>query len=569
MSDTSTAITREAKAENTQTVETRPSFMSGVTQTRTVLSPGMAAIKIDDVTGWRLEHLLLASTVTLVLLLAGLLTAVQAFAIRTQFNEIASGFSDRIQAQARELGMTISHTLSLTTATALRDSNYAFLDEVGAQILENNPNVLRVQVLGPEGAVVADTDKSVERGTIVERAVETRWTVAAYQGQPVYEYQQPIDFGSVSGKGLVVLSYSLLGLQAQLRELEQLRAQALEQTLMRSILFGGGFALVAALVMAMVARRVTRPIGALSRTAMDLAEGNLEARVPATSAAGREVRALGVVFNHMADRISWLLEDARVKAVLEREMSLARQVQEALLPTREPFQLGPLRIAGAVVTSDACGGDWWLRQAIAGGRVVLGVGDVTGHGLSTALVAASATSGFASAISLKDASEITAEFLIGSLNRTLHQIGRGDYQMSSALAVLDLAKGEIEYASGAHPHAIVWNRKTSQLSSLMIRGPLLGASASSSYSSNRRKLEDGDVIVWFTDGLVESEDTSRTQYGSQRLVACIKANASLGCERLRDAILLDVRQFMKTQPQSDDITVIVAEYSGGQARGQA
>lgn len=559
MSELSPSPTAEARSENTQTSAT--AVLSGHTQTRTVVTPGMAAIRIVEPGGLKLKHLFLASTLSLVVVLAVVLTVVQTLSLRNEFNKVATGFSDRIQAQARELGMTLSHTLSLTTASALRDSNYGFLGEVGSEIIDNNPNVLRVQVLGPEGSVVADTDKAVELGTVVDRPRETRWSVGAYQGQPVYEYQQPIDFGSMNGKGLVVLSYSLLALQAQLRELEATRADALRMMLYQSVAFGGGFALLAVVVAAFLGGRITRPISALSASAMSLAEGNLEARVSPSGNAGREVHALGTVFNHMADRISWLLEDARVKAVLEREVSLAKQVQEALLPTRDPFQVGGLRIAGAVVTADACGGDWWLRAALPDGRVVVGIGDVTGHGLSTALVATSATSGFASAITLGHGAQVNTEFLMSSLNRTLHQVGRGEYQMSTAMALINMQTGDVEYASGAHPNAIVINRKSGQVSSMQVRGALLGASAASTYTAKHRPLEPGDVIVWFTDGLVEAENTSRQQYGSQRLLKCLKANANLTCDRLRDALLFDVRQHMTTQPQSDDITVIVAEYN--------
>ncbi|HEY0095719.1 MAG TPA: signal protein, partial [Archangium sp.] len=95
---------------------------------------------------------------------------------------------------------------------------------------------------------------------------------------------------------------------------------------------------------------------------MQLAAGDLNARAEEVRGAGREVTTLGVVFNHMAERISVLLEDVRAKAQLERDVSLARTVQETLLPGREGFQLGALRVAGVCITADACGGDWWLRS---------------------------------------------------------------------------------------------------------------------------------------------------------------------------------------------------------------
>lgn len=531
------------------------------TSTNTIVSPGLAVgPNLTRIRGFRLDQILLFSTVGLVLVIISLLAALYAYSTAQQFSRIADNYNERIQAQARELGTTVSHTLSLTSASALRDSNYAFLGEVVREIIAKNPNVLRVQIIDPEMLSVADSHPEAELGAVVQRSTERGSRIGSYGAQPVIEYQEPIDYGAQSGSGLVVLSYSLAPLQTELRSLETWKKAALQQAIARTAAIGFGFVVLAGVLAAVFSRRVSRPLDSLARGAMDLASGNLDARVPNNLGGGREVGTLGVVFNHMAERLSHLVEDARVKAVLEREMSLARQVQEALLPSREAFFASNLKIAGAVVTADACGGDWWLRASIDDKKVVLGLGDVTGHGLAPALVATSATAGFAAAIRMKRPEEVNARELIMSLNQTLHLVGKGEHQMSCVLAVFNTATQEIDFASGAHPSALVYHRDTGEVGSLMTRGSLLGAAPNTEYQSRTVKLRAGDVIIWYTDGLTESENTSRVQYGTQRLLQCVKANSQLPADRLRDAILLDVRQHMQTQPQSDDITVVVAEY---------
>ena len=525
----------------------------------------MAAPDLAHVRGLRLDQILLLSTIGLAVVIISLLASVYAWSTAGQFSRISQTYNERIQAQARELGQTLSHTLSLTTASAMRDSNFAFLEEIAKKILANNPNVLRVEVVDPEGRVVADTDEATEVGTLSKRAAERLSRTSAYRGVPVFEYQEPIDYGSQNGKGVVAISYSLEGLQTELRTLETDKRNAVNAAWVRTAGMGVGFVLLAGLLTAFLSRRITRPVTALTQSALDLAGGNLDARVHsgagADNGAGREVSTLGAVFNHMAERMSYLVEDARQKAVLEREMALARTVQEALLPGRDALVVGGLRVAGLVSTADACGGDWWLRAEIDGRRVVLGIGDVTGHGLAPALVATSATAGFAAAIRLKRPEEINAEVLMTSLNQTLHQVGRGEHQMSCALAVFDLGSGEVDVAAGAHPSGIVFNRHSGQIGSLLVRGGLLGAASDTQYLSKKFTFRPGDVVVWFTDGVTESESTQRVQYGSQRLSQCIRDNANLPAERLRDAILLNVRQHMGTQPQADDITIVVAEYA--------
>ncbi|NVJ24860.1 MULTISPECIES: PP2C family protein-serine/threonine phosphatase [Myxococcus] len=527
--------------------------------------PNVAAIR-----GLRLDQILLLTTTALVVVIVGLVAALSVASTQSQFEETARRSTERIQEQARELGRTVGQTVALTSVTNLRDNNYAFLEGVAGSIVSTNPNILRVQILDPEGLVMADSEpKAAEAPTEADapeaapsgRAAEQRLVQAFYRNQAVYEIQEPIDYGSTSGKGLVVISYSLRALQEQLEVLERDKRVTVRANTVRMLALGLGFVVLAGVVAAFQSRRITRPLGMLTHKVMQLAAGDLGARTQVASGAGREVKTLGVVFNHMAERIKVLLDDVRAKAQLEREVSLARTVQETLLPGRDAVQVGPLRIAGLVVTADACGGDWWFRAVLDEQRVVIGIGDVTGHGLSTSLVATSATSGFASAMTLREPTEVNAQMLITALNVTLANVGRGEHQMSSALAVIDVSNGLVDYAAGAHPSPLVFNKHSGQVASLPARGPLLGASVTSQFTSRQAQLSPGDIIVWYTDGITEARDGTGRMYGTQRLAAAVQAHANLSAEALRDALLADARAYSAGQPQRDDITVVVAEYS--------
>jgi sigma-B regulation protein RsbU (phosphoserine phosphatase) len=555
--------------ESTATRLTGPLGLGQAEATSTLIAPleagelpNVAAIK-----GPRLDQILLLTTGVLVVLIVGLLASLSVASTQSQFEETARRSTERIQEQARELGRTVGQTLALTSATNLRDNNYAFLEEVAGSIVTSNANILRVQIFDPDGVRMADSAPDAKKepepsaGAAPVRTAERRLVEAFYQNQPVFEIQEPIDYGSSSGRGLVVLSYSLGALQKQLETLEQDKRATVRANTVRMLGLGLGFVALAGVLVAYQSRRITRPLGMLTGKVMQLAAGDLGARAGTARGAGREVATLGVVFNHMAERIKVLLDDVRAKAQLEREVSLARTVQETLLPGRDAVQVGPVRIAGLVVTADACGGDWWFRAALDERRVVIGVGDVTGHGLSTALVATSATSGFASAMTLREPSQIDAQMLITALNVTLANVGRGEHQMSSALAVIDVSNGAIDYAAGAHPSPLVFNRNSGQVASLPARGPLLGASVSSQFTSRQAQLRPGDVVVWYTDGLTESRDANSRLYGTQRLAAAVQANAHLSAEALRDALLADARAYSAGQPQRDDITVVVAEFS--------
>ncbi|QSQ25132.1 SpoIIE family protein phosphatase [Pyxidicoccus parkwayensis] len=567
--------TREVTATGTGTRESTATRLTGplglgAEATSTLIAPLEAGElpNVAAIRGPRLDQILLLTTGVLVVLIVGLLAALSVASTQSQFEETALRSKERIQDQARELGQTVGQTIALTSATNLRDNNYAFLEEVAGSIVKTNPNILRVQIFDPDGVKMADSEKGAEKdegagaaGANSGRTAERRLVSAFYRGQPISEIQEPIDYGSSSGKGLVVISYSLGGLQKQLETLEQDKRATVRANTVRMLGLGLGFVVLAGVLVAFQSRRISRPLGVLTGKVMQLAAGDLSARAGTARGAGREVLTLGVVFNHMAERIKVLLDDVRAKAQLERDVSLARTVQETLLPGRDAVQVGAVRIAGLVVTADACGGDWWFRAGLDERRVVIGIGDVTGHGLSTSLVATSATSGFASAMTLREPSQINAQMLITALNVTLANVGRGEHQMSSALAVIDVENGAIDYAAGAHPSPLVFNRHSGQVASLPARGPLLGASVSSQFTSRQAQLRPGDIVVWYTDGLTEARDAGSKLYGNQRLAAAVQANAHLSAEALRDVILADARAFSAGLPQRDDITVVVAEFS--------
>ncbi|MBX7101823.1 MAG: SpoIIE family protein phosphatase [Myxococcaceae bacterium] len=482
-----------------------------------------------------------------------------------QFELNAAASTTRFQDQARELGQTLSNTLSLTVSSALRDNSFGPLTEVVASLVKANPNVVRVQAFNSELESVADSDKAAKLGTPLGRPATKSWVISTFNGDPTFEYQEPVNYGSESGPGVLVLSYSAAELQRQLATLDAEKQAAVREVTLRTAALAVGFLVVALVVAMVLARRISKPIDQLTHSAMQLSNGDLSVRVDPAKGGGREVVALGYVFNFMATRLTLLLDGARQRAALERDIQVARQVQETIQPTRDPFVIGNLRVAGVCVSADACGGDWWTRLQLDGGRIALGLGDVTGHGLSTSLIAASATSGFVSALRLREASEQKADVLMRGLNQTMFDLARGQHQMSGTLALIDSQTGAFEIAAGGHPPAYVFNRLTGRLSSLTARGSLLGASSEGTFPVLRGSLKEGDIVVWYTDGVTEARNAEGRLYETQRLTQALQRYANLPCEQLRDAVLADVNEFSAGRSQQDDMTVIVAEF-GADAR---
>ena len=550
MADGVTDLTGSTDEEREVTIDTAD--LGAVTQQT-------AAINLE-VRGLRLDQLLLGGVILLVLLVVASSGALQVMAITADYAESAEHQTVRLQNQAKETGRSFSRLVSLTAASPLRDNNYSTLDEISKQTTANDPNVLRTQIIDGDGNVAADSDKEANEKTS-QRAMEEKVVSGFYKGHPVFEYQVPIDAkGAV--KGLVVLTYSLEALQSELQLLDKAKRESIDKTTRRTVYLALGFVIAAALLAWFGGKRVTRPLAELTLQALQLSAGNMAARVRRRFVgAGREVRTLGAVFNHMAEELNKSVELAARKAGLEQEMGVARRVQETLLPPRTVFEFGPLRVAGAVFPADQCGGDWWLRAPLDDRRIAVSVGDVTGHGLSTALIGTSALSAFAAVLRTHHPDHVDAELFMHAVNQTLFHVGHGEYQMSCAMMVFDVQGASLQFANGGHPFPCVFNRGTGQVASAAVRGPLLGKAATMEAKSTVIQLRPGDIYVWFTDGLLETRDAAGTNYGWKGLSASVQRHGALPAEQLRDALIADVRAYAGAGKQEDDLTVVVAEYA--------
>ena len=532
------------------------------------LSEGLTPMRLSDprrggqvVRGLRLDQAMLLGTLLLVLGVVGVSGALQALNTNAEFNDLARAQRERMESQAREVGKTLSHLVSLSSATSLRDNNYAGLSELVQPIVLDNPSVLRVQIVDNDSNPVADTDKRPNAPKAKFTSVSTQ-RLATYDGKAVSEYYEPITMqagAKGNALGTVVLSYSLEQVQADLRRVEEHRVQSVERTTYRTFGLGAVFVVIGAMLAAVQSRRVTRSLGDLTEEAKRLAEGELDARVTPRKGSSREVQTLGLVFNHMADQIRRLVEEARAGAMLEQEMRVAKEVQETLLPGRHHVEVGPLRLAGSVVPASECGGDWWFRERLDDRRVVVGLGDVTGHWLSTALIATTAISALAAAMKLRHPEGINAELLMAALNETLFHVGKGEYVMSSTLCIFDVVAGELEFVNGGHPPPYRFNRRDRSTASLLAKGPLVGNVRGYEFQAKRTKLNPGDVFVFYSDGLVEMQDAEGHEYGRKRLRAALETHAELPAHQLRDAILQDLKKFSGLPPQ-DDTTVVIAEF---------
>ena len=274
--------------------------------------------------------------------------------------------------------------------------------------------------------------------------------------------------------------------------------------------------------------------------------------------AADEIGLLGENFNFMADQISILLEQTAEKARIEQELEVAKAIQETLVPTSDPVDKGTFKFAGYYQPAAQTGGDWWTWHELVGGKVLLVVGDVTGHGVPSAMITAAAKAACDVARYVyRD--DVTVSGLLEIMNHAIFESAQRRFVMTCFASIVDTKARTITYANAGHnfPYLFRPGEGKGEFGSLMIRGNRLGDDRNSKYEAKTTELAIGDVLVWYTDGIVECENEKGEEYGEKRFRQSVRKAAALDAGEMRDAIIADATTYFGEAARKDDITMVV------------
>ena len=250
-----------------------------------------------------------------------------------------------------------------------------------------------------------------------------------------------------------------------------------------------------------------------------------------------------------------LLEEERAKQRMEEELKVARDIQQSLLPRSLP-SAGWLRAAGSSVASAQVGGDYYDVIAVNDRCWGAVVADVSGKGVSSALLAALLQGALIPAIDHADVLTRRME----RLNTFLIDRTGGEKYATVFYCLLDQS-GRLDYVNAAHCPPIVV-RPSGETAELGATGVPVGLLEGSKYELAGRQLSPGEKVVIYTDGVTEAQDARGAFFGRKRLFDLVRANAGASSSELHDAIQGAVREFTEGAPQSDDITLVVLDYRG-------
>ena len=285
-----------------------------------------------------------------------------------------------------------------------------------------------------------------------------------------------------------------------------------------------------------------------------------EARI-IKDAIGRPLFLQGVAFDISESKRAHeaLLERSVTAAKVEEELAIAQRVQTALLPRR--LVVPGMEISAKMIPASEVGGDYYDILPCEDGCWIA-IGDVSGHGLSAGLVMLMTQSSVLTSVLARPTarpSEVLALVNLALVHNIRGRLGTKDHVTMTLLRYK--ADGRVVFA-GAHEEMILLRQRTGEPEIIATPGTWLGArkEVGQFFVDSELRLEDGDLLVLYTDGVTEAMNANGKMFDLERLVATARAVQHKPTLLVRDNILSAVRKF--SVEQKDDMTLIVLRYRG-------
>ncbi len=284
-----------------------------------------------------------------------------------------------------------------------------------------------------------------------------------------------------------------------------------------------------------------------SFTALEAVNRDLENRVATRTT---ELTQANQEINLLNDRLHQ--ENRRMGA----ELDVARQLQQMILPKPDELsQIPDLDIDGFMEVAAEVGGDYYdvIEQP---GRVTIGIGDVTGHGLESGVLMIMAQTAVRTLIAAKERNP--AKFL-GAVNQVIYQNAqRMSPGKSLTLALLDYQDGQLQITGQHEEVLVVRNGRVERIDTIDLGFPIgMIDNVDDFISQTQILLNSGDSVVLYTDGITEAENDRRELYGMEQLIRVIEAHWQQTAIAIREAVIADVHEHIGQHPIYDDITLVV------------
>ncbi len=268
-----------------------------------------------------------------------------------------------------------------------------------------------------------------------------------------------------------------------------------------------------------------------------------------------------VVFKSIAEQSAFALynaiiySEANEKKRLDHELEIARDIQRILLPAEAPAVNG-FEISGINVPARQVSGDYFDYIKVDDQRLGVAIADVSGKGVPASLIMAICRSVLRS----QAAQNPSPANVLQKVNRQLYPDIKEDMFISMAYLILDHAHNGVILSRAGHDAPLLYKSSSQTVTPLKPPGMVLGIDSGNVFdrltSDVAVPLERDDCLVLYTDGVTEAIDPEGDEFGVERMIQSVRASAMAGAPAIVTRLIDDLRNFVGSQPQNDDITLI-------------
>jgi sigma-B regulation protein RsbU (phosphoserine phosphatase) len=300
----------------------------------------------------------------------------------------------------------------------------------------------------------------------------------------------------------------------------------------------------------LVSRNLSIPFQGIIRTLREIRNGNFDKPVQVMS--NDEIGYTGDAINEM---IKGLIEREKIQQALD----LAREIQQNLLP-RGTLQIDGVDIAGKSVYCDETGGDYYDFMPIGRGgdkKIGIAIGDVSGHGISSALLMSSVRASLRQRAFLPGS---TADIISDVNHQLVIDTEDSGQFMTMFFMTLDIESKHIDWVRAGHDPAILYNLDSDSFDELGGPGIALGVDGNWNFNAHEKKgFPGGRIIFLGTDGVWEVRNRNGEMLGKEPIRDTIRKNSSSSAERILEAIFTTLDDFIGRARIEDDITSVVVK----------
>lgn len=255
---------------------------------------------------------------------------------------------------------------------------------------------------------------------------------------------------------------------------------------------------------------------------------------------------------------------ARKTVTLGKEMSMARTIQRQVLPER-PAVVAGYDVAARYEACGAVGGDYFEYVPLVDGRTLVAVADVSGHNLASGMVMVSARAHLRTLATVHGC----PARLFSAMARVMHDdLQRTERFLTAAAVALRPGEGAVEYVCAGHNDLMIYRAAGDRVERVPSDGTILGFLPDVVYESRALRLQPGDCLLLYTDGITEATDRAGQMFGEERLASVFAQLApNRSAQRVVDGLAAELENWRGGAANDDDVTAVVVRFQGTQGGG--